>query len=102
VFTELTFVCVTVNTPLTGPVSFPSVVLAIDTVALSLSVMFAVAERFAGVPLNATLVLPLAIDVSVAITVSVGSTMLSSCVGIEIVAVIWPARIVTVCGATVV
>jgi len=68
------FVCVTVNTALTGPVSFPSVVLTIDTVALSLSVMFAVAVRFAGVPLNVTSVLLLAIDVNVAITVSVAST----------------------------
>jgi len=64
--------------------------------------MFAVAVRFAGVPFNATLLLPLAIDVSVAITVSVASTMLSFDVGIVIVAVVWPARMVTVCGDTVV
>ena len=60
---ELTDVCVTVNVALTGPVSAPCVVPAIETVAPSLSVMFRLAVRLAGLAFNVMSGSPLVIAV---------------------------------------
>ena len=94
---ELTDVCVTVNVALTGPVSAPCVVPAIETVAPLLSVMFRLAVRLAGLAFNVMSGSPLVIAVRVTATVSVGSTTASLITGIVIVAVVLPAGIVTEC-----
>ena len=91
---ELSAVCVTVNTPLTGPASLPSVVPAMLTVAVSLSRMSIESSSLA-----VSIVIcgsPLVIVFSVITTVSVASTIASSITGTEIVAVVAPAAIVTV------
>ena len=94
---ELTAVCVTVNVALVGPVSEPFSVPATETVALSLSVMFRLAVRLAGLASNVMPALPLVMPVRVTVTVSVGSTTASLITGIVIVAVVLPAGIVTEC-----
>jgi len=91
VLVALTAVWVTVITPLTGPVSAPSVVLAIVTVAESLSAMVLVATSVAP-----SVARPELTDVRVTTTVSLPSTIASLITGIEIVAVVEPAGIVTV------
>ena len=90
-FVALTAVCVTVITPFDGPASAPSVVLAIVTVAESLSAMVLVATSVAP-----SVARPELIDVRVTMTVSLPSTIASLMTGIEMVAVVEPARIVTV------
>ena len=87
----LTAVCVTVITPFTGPASAPSVVLAIVTVAESLSAIVIVAVSVAP-----SVGKPEVIEVSVTIAVSLPSTMASSMTGMLIVADVEPAGIVTV------
>ena len=82
----------TVNRPLTGPLSLPSRVVAIETVAVSLSVMFSVAEFAAPIAIWGA---PLLIALNVTLTVSVGSTRLSSSTGTAIVADNWLAGMVT-------
>ena len=71
--------------------SAPLVALAIDTVALSLSAMMLVARTVA---LN--VMRPVVGAVRVMATVSLPSTKASLSTGIEMVAVVAPARIVTV------
>ena len=88
---ELASVCVTVITPATAPVSFPLVVLAIVTVAASLSAMVFVAT-FAP-PIVAV---PAVTPVSVTMTVSAPSTIRSLITGIVTVADVARAGIVTV------
>lgn len=87
----LTAVCVTVITPFTGPASAPSVVLAIVTVAESLSVMLMLAVRVAP-----SVAKPEVMLISVRLTFSVGSTIASLMTGTVIVAVVEPAGMVTV------
>ena len=91
---ELSAVCVTVNTPSTGPASLPSVVPAMLTVAASLSRMSIESSSF-----PTSIVIwgsPAVILFSVITTVSVASTIASSMTGTLIVAEVVPAVIVTV------
>ena len=94
---ELIAVCVTVNVALTGPGLGTIVVPATETVALSLSVMFRLSVRWAGLASNVMSGSPLPMPVRVTATVSVGSTTASLITGIVIVAVVLPAGIVTEC-----
>ena len=87
----LTAVCVTVITPLTGPVSAPFVVLAIVTVAESLSAIVLVAVSVAP-----RVARPEVMEVRVTMTVSGPSTIASLITGMVMVAVVAPARTVTV------
>ena len=80
--------------PLVGPDSLPSVVLAIRTWAVSLSVIVAVAWRLL-LSID-TCGLPLVIESSATTTVSLASTTASLSTGTVIVAVVAPAVIVTV------
>ena len=86
----LTAVCVTVITPLVAG-SAPSAVLAIVTVAESLSMMV-----FVAVSVAPRVARPEVMEVNVTMTVSGPSTMASLITGTAIVAVVAPARIVTV------
>ena len=80
-----------VITPLVGPVSDPFVVLAMVTVAESLSAIVLVAARVAP-----NVARPEVMLVRVTITVSEPSTIASLITGIVMVAVVAPARTVTV------
>ena len=80
-----------------GPVSEPFSVPATETVAPSLSVMFRLAVRLAGLASNVMSGSPLVMPVKVTVTVSVGSARASSITGIVIVAVVLPAGIVREC-----
>ena len=93
VLVALTLVCVTVMTPATAPASLPFVVLAMVTVAASLSAIVFVATKLAAAPSEAA---PDVTAVRVMITVSLPSTIRSSITGIEIVAVVAKAGIVMV------
>jgi hypothetical protein len=84
-----------VNTPLTGPASLPFDVEAIETVLVSLSLIFNDAVRFAGFGSSATPTFPAEMPVKVSTTLSVSSTRLSSITATLIVAVVAPAGMVT-------
>ena len=92
----LAAVWVTVITPLTGPASAPFVVFAIVTVAESLSAIV-----FVAVSVAPSVASPDVIEVKVTMTVSDPSTIKSLFTGIVIVAVVAPARTVTVPESTV-
>ncbi len=93
---ELAADCVTRNVPFAGvAVSAPSAKFAIETVAVSLSVMLTVAVRFDGTELSEMSGSRMVKPSSVTITVSVPSTIASLSTATLMSAVVSPALIVT-------